>query len=135
MKIRINPKDEPCILKKLASYVDFHESSRTKSNFLANFKYLNPLSFWDLAINVCMWSQSLRSPKISTWCLRQFFYWFPDWGAKCPPRTIYLFSNSESSMARQLYSVTYMSRSWDLKRIGRQFQNGTQLKEVGIPPK
>ena len=47
-------------LKNWASYGDFCESSRTKSQFLKNSNLKISLSFLDYALNFCMWSEFSR---------------------------------------------------------------------------
>ena len=61
------------------------------------------LSFWDLAMNFCVWYQYLYRHKlwIATWCLRQLFYWFPDitWNHfKSPQSTLNPFISLDTSL-------------------------------------
>ena len=78
------PKDEPCISKIERLTLIFVRQVGPNLKFwrFSNLKVV--LSFLDLTLNFCMWSQYLFRFKLSmaTLPLRQLFYWYPDWDTK-----------------------------------------------------
>ena len=110
IKIRLNPKDEPSILKIVRVMILFCVATWGENLYKTRFLNLKiSVSFWDLGPIFCKWAQFLDMSNfhIATWGLTQLLHCFLRGGWFSPSPHIHRIWTLDPSQVGLIHLETY----------------------------